>query len=404
MNNSRKRSMRYLVILGAVLIQFCVGAVYTWSLFNQPLVEKFGWERSDIMLAYSINIFTFAATTMFSGKLQDRFGPRLVASLGGIILGAGLFFTGKATTLDQIYLSYGLLAGIGVGMVYPCPLATCLKWFPERKGFITGIVVGAFGLGGVVFKGVIIHLLGHVGVSSAFTWLGYIYLLIILAGSQFLKVPNRSSFAISEQGNPLTEYSTSEMLQTTPFYLLWLTLFMGTVSGLLVIGMAKDIGVDIADMGNAAAANAVVVASVFNAAGRLFWGTISDTIGRIRALLIINAATAVSMLMMGFLELDAVAYMILLALIASSFGGLLAIYPVIAAEFFGVRNLGGNYGLIFIAYGLAAVLGPVFAKMAELNTLFLLAASLAILSMITILFIKKPRSMEPGGNRLMMNS
>ena len=140
------RHMRYLVILGGVLLQVCIGSLYSWSMFNTPLMEKFGWSSSDVVMTYSIAVSVLALTTIFSGRRQDRFGPKVIATIGGALYGIGLILASYADSLSMLYLSYGIISGIGVGFAYVCPLSACIKWFPDSKGFITGIIVGSFAL------------------------------------------------------------------------------------------------------------------------------------------------------------------------------------------------------------------------------------------------------------------
>lgn len=153
----QKSVNRWSVVFGAVLLQVCLGAIYSWSLFNQPLMDKYGWTNEQVVMTYSIAIFVFAFSTIFSGRLQDKIGPRKVATIGGILYGGGLILASFSKSLPGLYFFYGVLGGAGVGFAYVCPLSTCLKWFPEKKGFITGIAVGAFGGGSLVFKSLIQH-------------------------------------------------------------------------------------------------------------------------------------------------------------------------------------------------------------------------------------------------------
>ncbi|MGL4772333.1 MAG: MFS transporter [Clostridium sp.] len=154
-----KKFTPWIVVLGAILIQICIGSVYSWSLFNGPLREKFGFSQNDIILTFSIVVFVFAFTTIFSGRLQDKIGPKKVSLIGGIVYGLGLILTSRATSIIEFYIYYGVIAGIGIGFCYVCPLSTCIKWFPNKKGLITGITVGAFGLGSLVFKPIIENLI-----------------------------------------------------------------------------------------------------------------------------------------------------------------------------------------------------------------------------------------------------
>ncbi|UPG63513.1 MFS transporter [Metabacillus endolithicus] len=227
---------RWLVVLGAILIQINLGAVYAWSLFNQPLMDKFGWAKEDIVVTFSITIAVFALTTIFAGRLQDRIGPKWVATIGGILLGVGLILSSQATTLFQLYFFYGVVGGIGIGMTYVCPLSACVKWFPDKRGFISGVAVAGFGLGGLIYKPVIGYLIDTFGVSTSFFYLGILYFVLVVAGAQLLKNPpnddtTSSSTTTSEKTN---DFSPVQMLKTYQFYLLWTMFLFGSVSGFLL--------------------------------------------------------------------------------------------------------------------------------------------------------------------------
>ncbi|WBW96474.1 L-lactate MFS transporter [Oceanirhabdus sp. W0125-5] len=390
----KKIKNRWLVVLGAVLLQLCIGAIYSWSLFNQPLVDKFGWSSSETLLTYSIAIFVFAFTTIFSGRLQDKIGPRKIATIGGVLYGAGLFLASKATSLILLYISFGVIAGIGVGFVYVCPLSTCIKWFPEKKGFITGIAVGAFGLGSLVFKSVIQYFLASKGVSETFFYLGIIFIILILCGAQLLILPPEDySKNTKKTNNSVKEinFSVKEMLKTKVFYIIWVMFLFGCMSGLLVIGLAKDIGIQLAGLEPAVATNAVAMAALFNAGGRLGWGTISDKIGRIKVVLFLFIITAICMIVMSVVPLNFVIYFTCLAGISFCFGGFLSVLPTIIGEFYGIKNLGANYGLVFQAYGIAALVGPIIvANAGGLKPTFMISAVLAIIGGAMTFLVKAP--------------
>lgn len=387
----KKNSTRCLVVLGAVLIQICIGAVYSWSLFNEPLTSKFGWSNNDVVFTFSIVIFMFAFTTLFSGRLQDKIGPKRVSLIGGIIYGLGLILTSTATSIIQLYVYYGVIAGIGIGFCYVCPLSTCIKWYPNKKGLITGITVGAFGLGSLIFKAIIETLLSSKGVSQTFLYLGIIYLILIIIGSQFLKLPSQESTSKNNNTNMLNEnnYTSKEMIKTKTFPILWIIYLLGTMSGLLVIGLAKDIGVQLAGLDDSTAANVVAIIALFNAAGRLIWGALSDKLGRIRVLLILFIITSLSMFYMSFMSLQAISFFIAASSITFCFGGFLAVFPTITGDFYGMKNLGGNYGIVYQAYGISAIVGPMIAaNTGSLITTFLIAGILSIAGIILSLTIK----------------
>ena len=385
---------RWLVVLGAALLQVCIGAIYSWSLFNQPLIDKFGWEKNDVVLTFSIAVFIFAFSTIFSGRLQDKIGPRIVAMIGGILYGGGLLLASTATSIIQLYIYYGIIAGAGVGFAYVCPLSTCVKWFPEKKGFITGLVVGAFGLGSLIFKSVIQSLLVSVGVSATFFYIGIIYFILVMAGAQFLVLPPAGYGIAGEKSKiPIKEnnFTVGEMMKTKAFYFIWVMYLFGAMSGLLVIGLAKDIGIQLAGLSPTTAANAVVMIALFNAGGRLIWGTLSDKLGRMRVVSLLFAITAVSMIVMSAATLNFAIFFACLAGIAFCFGGFLAVFPTITGEFYGIKNLGANYGMVYQAYGLAALAGPIIvANAGGLIPTFIISAVLAVIGGAMTFMVKPP--------------
>jgi OFA family oxalate/formate antiporter-like MFS transporter len=387
-----KQFSRWWVVFGAVLLQVCLGAIYSWSLFNQPLMDKFGWTSAEVFMTYSIAIFVFAFSTIFSGRLQDQIGPKKVATIGGILYGTGLIVSSFATTLPMLYLGYGVLSGAGVGFAYVCPLSTCVKWFPEKKGFITGIAVGAFGAGSLIFKSIIVKFIGSVGVSSTFLYLGIIYMFLVIIGAQFLRVPQGSTSELKTAMRlERKDYKVKEMMKTKSFYLVWLSYMFACMPGLLVIGLAKDIGTELVKLDPLVAANAVALIALFNAGGRLIWGTVSDILGRVRVVSIMFALTAIPLIVMSTVQMNLVLFFICLAAIASSFGGFLAVYPTITSDFFGVKTLGANYGIVYQAYGIAALVGPIIKGSASgFSQTFLIAAGFAIAGGVITFMMKAP--------------
>ncbi len=371
------------IVAGAVLIQLCIGSIYTWSLFNQPLSAAFGWNRDDVFLAYSIAIFVFAFATVFAGRLQDRKGPRLVATIGILLYSGGLILTSQIRELWQLYISYGIIAGAGVGFVYVCPLSTLVKWYPKRKGLITGIAVGAFGLGSLVFKSAIQYFISVQGVMQTFLILGVICAVAGLFGASLLRTPAAGQASSVALNQPDNQFTPSQMIRTRSFVLIWIMFLFASTSGLLVIGLAKDIGMQLAGLDDMTAANAVTVIALFNAAGRISWGSLSDRFGRIRMISIMFAMTALAMTALSIVSLSYLTFFITLATVAFCFGGFLAVFPTVTNEYFGVKNLGANYGIVYQAYGVAALVGPIIvATVGGLKTTFLIAAVLAVVGVL----------------------
>ncbi len=389
---------RWVVVLGAVLIQLCLGAVYAWSLFNAPIMKLHpDWKPSDVVMTFSITIFVFAIFTIIAGKIQDKIGPRWVATAGGIIMGVGIMLASQASTLTQLYLFYGLIGGAGIGAAYVCPLATCLKWFPDKRGLISGIAVAGFGAGALVFKPLILSFLGSYGVASTFLYLGAIYLVAVVIGAQLLVVPPAgyvpAGWTPPAQGSGGGhDFSPGQMLGTMHFYILWIMYLFGATAGLMVIGLAKDIGTKLVQLGDAQAANAVVVVAIFNAAGRIIWGTLSDRLGRITSLLIMYILAALAMFAMSFMTMGYGSFLGLCSLIGFCFGGFLALFPSVTADYYGTKNVGTNYGMIFVAYGTAAIIGPKIGTAVAFTQAFLIAGILcAIAAGLSMLVRKAPQ-------------
>lgn len=388
---------KWLVVFGAVLIHLNLGAVYAWSLFNQPLMEKFGWAREDIVVTFSITIAMLASFTLVAGRLQDKFGPRWVATVGGILLGVGLMLASQATTLFQLYLYYGFIGGAGLGLTYVCPLAACVKWFPNKRGLISGVAIAGFGLGGLIYKPIILYFITTYGVSTAFFYLGIVYLTLVVCGAQFLSNPEKKNEIKTNVTNKeimLKSYSPKEMLSTYQFYLLWVMYLFGSMAGLIVISFAVDIGMEIAHLDIAKAGNAVMVIALFNAAGRIVLGKISDNIGRINTLMIMYGLTALVMLYMSIGILNYPMFLVSVSVIGFCFGGYLSLFPSVTADYYGTRNLGTNYGFMYQAYGISAFIGPFILKYIPFTKAFLIASILCLIAIILAKLVTIPKETQ----------
>lgn len=339
-------------------------------------------------MAYSIAIFVFAFTTIFSGRLYDKIGPRKVAAIGALFYGTGMILSAFVTQLWMLYITYGVIAGIGVGFAYVSPLSTCVKWFPHHKGFITGIAVGAFGSGSLIFKSLIEMFLHTVGVTQTFIYLGLIFMALVLVGARLLKLPEESDHL--DPDDALSTMNSNEMIRTGRFYFLWAMYLLASMPGLLVIGLAKDIGIELVGLSAGTAAAAVGIIALFNAGGRLIWGTVSDRFGRITVLILLFMLTICSLMIKALIPMNQVLYFICLIGVAFSFGGFLSVFPAVISDLYGIKNLGANYGLIFQAYGIAALIGPLIKSSSSGYTqTFLIAAGFGGLGLILTLLLRR---------------
>jgi MFS transporter, OFA family, oxalate/formate antiporter len=378
-----KKQNRWLIVFGALLIQLNLGAIFIYSVYKPFLKDHFpGWSNTDLALPSQVVLVCFALSMIFSGRLQDKIGPRTIATIGGILLGFGVIISSFANDIFVFVLGYSIMGGIGIGAAYVCPLATCLKWFPDKRGFITGLAVGGFGLGGMLFTPIAKFFISSFGIMNAFLFLGIIFFICVTLGAQFLKVPpeNYKPDGWEPSGQPISgysgrDYSWKEMIKTSQFKILWLTYFAGLTAGLMIIMNVTNIwesfGILNYSSGDVIPSDtyktildkgiiAVTIVSLFNAGGRIICGKVSDKIGRTPTLIIIFFLCGILMLVLNSLNTFGL-YISGVSLIGFCFGGFLALYPAVTADYFGVKNIGTNYGIIYTAYGFGGLLGPYLA-------------------------------------------
>ncbi len=389
-NNKR----RWSVLFGAIILQICLGSIYTWSLFNEPISKAFNWEIADVVQTFAIAIFFFALSTILSGKLLKKIGARKVATIGGLLYGTGVLLTSFATSLPQIYLTYGVVGGIGVGFAYVCPLTTLVKWFPDKKGTITGIAVGAFGLGSVIFKPLIqmILELNKKSPMQTFLYLGIIYLVLCFIAAQLFREPEEHGNAVKTT-TANNEYTVSEMIKTKSFYIILILFFLGCIPGLLAIGLAKNIGLGYVGTSAVVAGNTVVLIAVFNTVGRMGSGALADKFGFKSVITGLFLISVIAVVILIFASNSASTFMLYASLagIAVGFGGLLAVVPALVGEYYGSTNLGVNYSIIFQAYGISALVGPQIAKILLFKELFYVSAIVAVVGLFCSIILKKPK-------------
>ncbi|VEA69075.1 Inner membrane protein yhjX [Serratia rubidaea] len=328
---------RSLIVLGTIICQMGLGTIYTWSLFNQPLVEKFHWGLADVATTFSITSFFLAFSTLFAGKLQERFGIRNLTLAAGVLVGLGLIASAYVSSLDMIYLLAGVVVGFAVGIAYISTLSNLIKWFPANKGLISGISVGAFGSGSLLFKYVNAALIANAGVSAAFFYWGAIVMALIVLGSLLLKEPAATRTPAAQRGQS-ADYSVRQMLATKEAYLLFAIFFSACMSGLYLIGIVKDMGVQLAGMDVATAANTVSAVAIFNTAGRIILGTLSDKVGRMRVISFTMLVTVLAIVALSTFTLSHSLFFLCVGAVAFCFGGNITVFPAIVGDFFGLKN------------------------------------------------------------------
>ncbi|MEI7087249.1 OFA family MFS transporter [Pectobacterium versatile] len=383
---------RGLIVLGTIITQMGLGTIYTWSLFNQPLVDKFGWTLSSVATTFSITSFCLAFATLFAGKFQERIGLRRLTMIAGIALGAGLMASAASPSLTLIYLLMGVVVGFADGTAYITTLSNLIKWFPNRKGLIAGISVGAFGTGSLLFKYVNSFLIAEVGVSEAFFYWGIIVMAMILVGSSLLKEPAAAPVQQASVQAQTRDFSLAEMLATKESYLLFIIFFTACMSGLYLIGIVKDIGVQMAGMDMATAANAVSAIAIFNTVGRIVLGALSDNVGRMRVISFTLFVTILAVSVMTFMPLNPILFFACVSAIAFCFGGNITVFPAIVGDFFGLKNHSKNYGVIYQGFGIGALSGSfIAAQLGGFQATFMAIIIMSVISLLITLWVKPPK-------------
>lgn len=378
---------RWLVALGAVLIQMSLGAIYAWGVFTGELTDKggeFRFSATQTQWIFSVGLASFAAMMMVSGKAMAAVGPRPVVIAGGVLLGTGY---GLAGLFGQQFwvqvLCIGVLGGAGIGLAYVVPIAVGVRWFPDKKGLMTGFAVAGFGFGALLWvqlAGDWGHLIERIGVLNTFLVYSVVFGILVHIGGLLMTYPpedwrpagwNPPSGETGLRGG--SEFTPRSMLSRIQFYQLWLAFVFLALAGLMLIGINKLYGqdalmasgafTDLAAAGAAASTAYAVSFALANGLGRIGWGFIADHIGWRRSMMAM--AITQSLLMIGFFYLGGtlVALYVFLALTGFNFGGNFALFPLATASRFGVKNLGTNYGLMFSAYGIGGIAGPIMAGM-----------------------------------------
>ncbi len=403
-------SKRWIPVIASIAIQVCLGTAYIWSVFQSYLIKGaatpnalFNWPATHGTLAYALllGVLTFGST--IGGRIQDKTkNPRMVIIAAGIIMGIGFFLAQFTTEAAPwvLWLTYGVLGGFGMGMAYTTTIATCQKWFPDKRGFITGIIVAALGFGGLVFTPVAEALIKSYGVLITFAILGVIFVVVTTAGSLFIKNPPEG-FAPAgwtppapREGIIAQNFTPSEAVKMPQFYMVTFALMCATAAGSMMIPMAKILGLQ-PDSGltQGAAVAGVMIITGCNSFGRLFWGWVSDKLGRKKTILTLLVITCLSIILVSFAK--GYLMLALIAVIGFSYGGYLGVFPALAADYWGTKNVAQIYGMVLLGFGAGAVASSYtiafFSKTKAFSTAFIIAAAAAVVGFIIISLLKAPR-------------
>ncbi len=385
---------RVMTLIGTIITQFALGSVYTWSLFNARLSDKLDEPVSQVAFAFGLLSLALAVASSLAGKLQERFGVRKVTLGAGLLLGLGFFCTAQASNLAMLYLCAGILVGFADGTGYLLTLSNCVKWFPERKGLISACAIGAYGLGSLGFKYVNMLLLSRAGLETTFELWGLIAMVLVIIGAFLMKDAPRQ-----EPANLVTgarDFTLAEAMRKPQYWMLALMFLTACMSGLYVIGVAKDIGEKLVGLPTVVAANAVAVIAMANLGGRLVMGILSDKMLRIRVISLAQIITLAGMILLLFVPLNANLFFAAVACVAFSFGGTITVYPSLVSDFFGLNNLTKNYGVIYLGFGFGSIIGSIVASLfGGFQATFYLILALLVVALLCSLTIRLPAGDVP---------
>jgi len=403
---------RGLVVVGAILIQLALGAIYAWSVFTPSLVAE-GWSKENTQWVFAIGLASFAISMVFAGKKLNSWGPQKLSWIGGIILGIGYLLAGLigGAGFWKLLILIGLIGGAGIGFAYVVPIAVGMRWFPDKKGMITGLAVAGFGFGAMLWvklAGEWGNLLSNMGLSGTFIVYGIAFAAMVIIGGLWMKFPpaewKPAGFEANQASTAKTtsalEFNSSEMLSKVQFYLIFLTFVFSAGAGLMSIGLMKlypmealqNAGMSAVEASAIAGTAMAVFFSLANGLGRIIWGMISDKLGRKKSIVIMTATQGIIVLLFTYMAGTEILLYLGATLIGFNFGGNFALFPTITADTFGAKNVGQNYPFIFLAYGVGGILGPILGgKMGDLGNFplaFTISGIAVLIGTILILLVR----------------
>jgi MFS transporter, OFA family, oxalate/formate antiporter len=400
---------RWMLVLLGMVINLCLGSIYSWSVFVTPLTNYFvnnlhqTVTANDVLLPFSVFLAFFAIAMPLTGRFIESLGPRKVTIAGGILTGLGWLLASTVTSVPMLYLVYGVIGGVGVGVAYGVPIAVAARWFPDRRGLAVGLTVLGFGFSAFFTANVAGWLIGAFGVMSTFRIFGIAFLILIILLALPLAFPPKDwkpagwNPPAPKPGEAVCEMNRGQMLGTTTFYGLWVCYFIGCLAGLMAIGIAKPVGTEVVGIGSGLATMLVGFFAIFNGGGRPVFGNLTDRLNPRNTALISFVLIAAGSLLMWQVPTVPV-YIIAFAILWGCLGGWLAIAPTGCATYFGTCDYPRCYGVLFLAYGAGAIAGPQLAGFIRTSTgsyigVFPYVAILAAIGFIVAFVLVKPTRM-----------
>jgi MFS transporter, OFA family, oxalate/formate antiporter len=392
---------RWLPVVGGVMLNMALGMFYGMSVFMLPLEKEFGWTRAQTSWVTTIGLALIAVWYVIAGFIQDRRGPRPVAVVGGLLFSLGFFLASFTSSLPLFYLTAGVIAGTGSGFGYVIPTSVGSKWFPDKRGLVIGLMVGGYGAGSGVFGPIASSLIESVGWRSTFQILSLVFLVMTMTGAFLLKNPPAGYVPAGWDpakmrgvARPGADVHASVMVKMPTFWALWIAYGLGTTAGTMVISQLVPFARS-AGHTAAVAAFAITVGAFGSASGRVLSGWLSDYAGRVNTIRVMLVVSAAAMPLLFVFRESVTLFYALLFTVYYCYGTQLSVYASTSADFFGTKNVGFNYGLLLLAWGVAAILGPflggrVYVATGEYRYAFFVAAAMSIAALVTLLFARSP--------------
>ena len=398
---------RWWRVVGGLSMNLALGSLYAWSVFVAPLEKEFGWKRADTSNVYTIAVVVFALTFILAGRLQDKFGPFWVSLTGGVLVSLGFFLSSFTHSLTYLFICFGVIGGLGNGFGYATPIPVMAKWFPDKRGLAVGLAVGGYGGGSAIFGPLAnLKLIPAYGVHTTFMILGVIFLIMTVFGALLLRNPPAGYKPAGWTPPPASkaaattyDFSPGEVLRTPAFYFMWIAYALGASAGQMVISQLVPFAKSMAIPSAALQTMTLVVGAVGNASGRILSGWMSDALGRLNVLRLMIGISMVAMPLLYMTGGNVAALYVVVFVVYWCYGTQLSVNGSATADFWGTKNAGLNYGMLFTAWGVAGIIGPkiggqLFDKYKNYEMAFYAAAVLAAVALLSALAARRPQIPE----------
>src|SRR5882762_9771664 len=401
-SNQQPGVNRWWRVVGGLSMNLALGTLYAWSVFVAPLEQQFGWKRADTSMVFTIAVMVFALSFVVAGRIQDKFGPLYCSLAGGILVSLGFYLCSYTTSLTYLFICFGVIGGLGNGFGYATPIPVMAKWFPDKRGLAVGLAVGGYGAGSAIFGPLAqLKLIPAYGLAATFQILGAIFLVMTMVGALLLRNPPAGyrpdtwSPAEAKGAAPVRDFGPGEMLRTPTFYLMWLGYALGCSAGLMVISQLVPFAQSVRIAAAALSTMTLVVGAFGNASGRILSCWMSDKLGRINVLRTMIGISMIAMPALYAAGSNVGILYVAVFVVYWCYGTQLSVNGVAASDFWGTKNAGINYGLLFTAWGVAGIIGPriggvLYDRYHDYKAAFYTAAVLAAVALLCEMLVKRP--------------